>query len=346
MAPVASVLLLASCNDSSPVQPPPVIPPPPKIACPASVTVTSNGPQPSVVYGAATASFGSPPVNIVCSPASGSVFQIGETTVTCTATDEIQRTDTCTFTVTVTVPPQISLTTFVAYGDSMTAGEVVSEGVFSVSPRSRPFRVDTTVAYPTDLNAEMSALYTAQTITVTNLGQSGFTTKQLLNAMPSLIPTGVYQVFLLMAGANDLPAAEGGDTTAIPTAVDNMRQMIVQARNKGLRVFVATIPPEVPDETCFGEENGGAYAYVDPYNSALKTMIASQNAVLVDVNAAFVGRTSTLIDCDGLHPTPAGYKVIADTFFAAIKQTLQLPASTPQRTLAHPLVVPVPTRRR
>ena len=346
MAPVASVLLLASCNDGNPVQPPPVIPSPPKITCPTSVTVTSNGPQPSVVYGAATASFGSAPVSIVCSPPSGSVFQIGSTTVTCTATDQLQRSDTCSFTVTVTVTPQISLTKFVAYGDSMTAGEVISEGFASVRLGLRPFRVDSTLAYPTDLLAELSALYTAQTINVTNLGQSGFTTTQLLNAMPSLIPTGAYQVFLLMAGANDLPAAEGGDTTAIPTAVENMRQMIVQARNKGLRVFVATIPPEVPDETCFGEENGGAYAYVNPYNSALKSMIAFQNAVLVDVNQAFGTQASTLIDCDGLHPTSAGYRVIADTFFAAIKQTLQAPASTAQRTLAQPSVVPVPVRRR
>jgi lysophospholipase L1-like esterase len=345
MAPVASVLLLASCNDSNPMQPPPVIPNPPKISCPAPVTVKTNGPLPSVVYGSATSSFGSPPVNVVCSPASGSVFPIGTSNVTCTATDQLQRTDTCSFTVTVTVPPQISLTSFAAYGDSMTAGEVVSEGVFSLNPRSRPFRVDTTVAYPTDLLAELSALYSAQSIHVTNLGESGATTGKLKDDFPILVPTGVYQVLLLMAGANDLPAAEDGDTTAIPTAVDNMRQIITQARNKGLRVFVATLPPAVMGESCFGETNGGAADQVVPFNNALKTMLASQNAVLVDVYPLFVGKTSTLIDCDGLHPTKEGYQVIADTFFASIKQTLQVP-STPLRTLAQPSFAPVPVRRR
>jgi len=344
------VLLLASCNDANPVQPPPVIQNPPKISCPAPVTVKSNGPLPSVVYGSATSSFGSPPVNIVCTPASGSVFPIGTSNVTCTATDQLQRSDTCSFTVTVTVPPQISLTSFAAYGDSMTAGEVISEGQGisageGILQKARPYQLDKGVAYPADLLAELTAFYSAQTIRVDNLGVKGLTTQQLLDNMPSQIPAGVYQVFLLMGGANDLPAAEAGDPTAISEAVDNMRQMIVLARNKGLRVFVATIPPEVPNMSCFGADNGGDFDQVVPYNNALKAMLASQNAVLVDVYSAFVGRESTLIDCDGLHPTKLGYQVIADTFFASIKQTLQVP-STPLRTLPPPSFVPVPVRRR
>ena len=74
-------------------------------------------------------------------------------------------------------------------------------------------------------------------------------------------------------------------------------------------------------------------------------MVASENAALVDVNHAFAGQVSTLVDCDGLHPTAPGYQVIADTFFASIKQTLQVP-STPLRTLAPPSFAPVPVRRR
>ena len=345
MAPVASVLLLASCSSPTPVAPTPVIPNPPKISCPAPVTVKSNGPLPSVVFGSATASFGSPPVNVVCSPASGSIFQVGSTTVTCTAIDQLQRIDSCTFTVTVTVPPQISLTSFAAYGDSMTNGEVVSESADRAT--LRPFTVDHTVDYPTDLQKELRALYSAQTISVTNLGISQKTTQQLANTFPTSVPVGAFQVLLLMAGANDLAALAGSNTDStgvIPTAVENMRQMVVSARNRGLRVFVATIPPEVPNVSCHGESNGGASRFVAPYNDALTAMIASQNAALVDVYQAFNGQTSTLIDCDGLHPTIAGYQVIADTFFKVIVQNLQLPATTPQRTMAQPLFVPARPR--
>ena len=84
-------------------------------------------------------------MTVACSPASGSVFQVGSTTVTCTATDQRQRTDTCAFTVVVTVPPKLNLTTFVAFGDSMTAGEVVSEG--SV-PGFHVLAIDPGAAYP------------------------------------------------------------------------------------------------------------------------------------------------------------------------------------------------------
>jgi lysophospholipase L1-like esterase len=52
--------------------------------------------------------------------------------------------------------------------------------------------------------------------------------------------------------------------------------------------------------------------------------IAEREAItLVDVYEAFHGDNTTLIDVDGLHPTPAGYQAIADAFFKAIRQDLQ-----------------------
>ena len=44
----------------------------------------------------------------------------------------------------------------------------------------------------------------------------------------------------------------------------------------------------------------------------------------MDVYAAFHRDVTTLIDCDGLHPTPAGYQVIADTFFQKIRETMEV----------------------
>src|SRR6185503_12292687 len=48
-----------------------------------------------------TASDNCPGVTVVCTPASGSCFPVGTTTVTCTATDASGNTATCSFTVTV-----------------------------------------------------------------------------------------------------------------------------------------------------------------------------------------------------------------------------------------------------
>jgi lysophospholipase L1-like esterase len=332
MAPVASVLLLASCSSPTPVAPTPVTPGAPKISCPAPVTVKSNSGSLAVVYGAATASFGSPPVNVVCTPASGSVFPVGSTTVSCTATDQLSRTDACSFIVTVTAPPIINATTFLAWGDSMTAGEVVSEGQ---GLTSRALRVDTAVAYPTDLQTQLATRYASQTIVVLNRGVRGDTTAQMLSRLTGSALASA-QAFLLMGGANDLPQAEIS-ATAIPAAVNNMRSMVEQAKNAGMSVFVATLPPEISGESCLGEGPSGHPTVVDPYNVALRTMIASEAVTLVDVAQAFGPATSTLIDCDGLHLTPAGYHLLAQTFFTGIVAKLERPGTSPQRSTAVPL---------
>jgi subtilisin-like proprotein convertase family protein len=79
---------------------------PPTITCPANITVpgaTVNGCALSAVvsYPAPTASDNCAVGSVVCSPASGSTFPEGTTTVTCTATDTSGNTATCSFSVTV-----------------------------------------------------------------------------------------------------------------------------------------------------------------------------------------------------------------------------------------------------
>jgi len=76
---------------------------PPSITCPSNVTVVGTPGQPGAVvnYPAPTASDNCPGVTVLCSPASGSTFPVGTTTVTCTATDAAGNTATCSFTVTV-----------------------------------------------------------------------------------------------------------------------------------------------------------------------------------------------------------------------------------------------------
>ena len=78
-----------------------------QLACPAAITVTENpaGSGSAVVTYAATASDNCPGVSISYSPASGSSFPLGTTTVTATATDAANHTASCTFTVTVTATP-------------------------------------------------------------------------------------------------------------------------------------------------------------------------------------------------------------------------------------------------
>ena len=79
---------------------------PPVIRCPANVTAVPPAGQTSAVvtYPPPTVSDNLPGVNVVCSPASGSSFPAGVTTVTCTATDAGGSRASCSFTVSVGGP--------------------------------------------------------------------------------------------------------------------------------------------------------------------------------------------------------------------------------------------------
>jgi uncharacterized repeat protein (TIGR01451 family) len=75
----------------------------PAITCPANVTVVpaTIGALCAIVnYTAPVVTDNCPGATVVCSPASGSCFPIGTTTVTCTATDTSGNTATCSFGVT------------------------------------------------------------------------------------------------------------------------------------------------------------------------------------------------------------------------------------------------------
>jgi len=85
----------------------------PAITCPANVTASTDPNQCSAVvtYSNATATDNCPGVGTPsCSPASGSTFAKGTTTVTCTVSDASGNSASCTFTVTVndTQPPAIT----------------------------------------------------------------------------------------------------------------------------------------------------------------------------------------------------------------------------------------------
>jgi subtilisin-like proprotein convertase family protein len=74
----------------------------PTITCPANITVNNTANQcGSAVTYSATAADNCPGVSVSYSPASGSFFPVGTTTVTATATDGANNTASCTFTVTV-----------------------------------------------------------------------------------------------------------------------------------------------------------------------------------------------------------------------------------------------------
>lgn len=104
----------------------------PSIICPPNITVPAT--QGTACAGAAVVNDPAPTVSdncgattTVCVPASGSVFPVGTTTVTCTATDTAGNTATCSFTVTVAIAYDVCI-----LGDG--TGDTFSIVVNSASP--------------------------------------------------------------------------------------------------------------------------------------------------------------------------------------------------------------------
>lgn len=330
-------LALASFSCSTPTgptPPPPAEIEPPTIACPMSQTVTSSLNVPIVVtYGAPVTMGGKAPVATACSPESGSVFPVGVTPVTCTATDAEQRTSSCSVEIVVAAPPQIAITRFVAFGDSITAGEdgsaltAMGHSLGDADGRLFPFVVLAGREYPTVLQNELRSRYTLQgaSIGVRNVGVQSERAGDAatLTRFQREVVGGGHQAVLLMEGANDLRDAYDGSSRAIPDAISNLRSMVRTARGAGIRPYLGTLPPAFRDSPCGPPCRGLAADLVPGFNDQVRGVAAAEGISLVDVYAAFSG-DRTLISADGLHPNAAGYERIARAFFESIRATVEI----------------------
>ncbi len=296
---------------------------PPAISCPSPQTIQSlDGLPTSVAYGVAVTTGGTPPVTTTCAPQSGSTFPIGSTTVTCTAIDADHRASSCQFLVIVAPPPTLSLTRFVAFGDSLTWGEdgtqAASSSAFRTGTIHPAVQLQQSQTYPGALQQALIARYTQQSPTVANEGLPGeFVTGGAPSRLSSVLRDGHYDVLLLMEGSVDLSARN--DTVQL-AAIAGLRQMLADAKSRGVQPYLATVPPINP-----AGSRGIAASQVPSFNDQIRALAAADGVPLVDVYAALEGDVGTFIGSDGLHPTAAGYAKIADVFFTSIMKTLEVP---------------------
>jgi len=306
---LTATLGLAACG------PPPTAPDPtgPVVGCPSPVTAQSpdDGPV-SVSFASATFQGGVAPVTLSCTPASGTAFQVGTTTVTCTATDSRARANSCSFAITVRPVPALTFTRFLAFGDSLTEGVINPPG--AVFPNE---------AYPLKLQGLLAQRYTRQSMTVINAGIAGeqacCDSQHSIGGrrrLPDVLSRQRPDVVLLMEGTNDLLETDG-----FARGISALEQMVVDARSRGTLVFIATIPPQRSG----GVRNRGAVAALIPrFNDEIRALATRQSVTVVDVYAAILPDLQRLIGPDDLHLVPEGYTLIAQTFFDAIRAKLEV----------------------
>jgi lysophospholipase L1-like esterase len=160
-------------------------------------------------------------------------------------------------------------------------------------------------------------------------GISGQTTPQMLVRFRDDVIDLHPAVVQIMAGTNDV-AGNTGPMTPQETQ-DNIRSMVELAHAHGIRVILASIPPADMFPWKPGLETADKIVAM---NAWLKAYAARSGCVYADYWSALkqadgLGMRDGL-SSDHVHPTKAGYAVMAPVAEAAIRRALALPA--PRRT--------------
>ena len=311
---LATLVTLSACGKGkTPLQPDPTDPP--TIACDASVSLQVAAAPVTVDYAAPVVTGGAAPLAVSCTAPSGGTFPLGTTDVVCSATDAQQRRAQCVFQITVAIAPRLQGTRFLAFGDSITEGEVSA-------PATVPRALETQNSYPTVLQGLLRDRYVGQTneITVFNRGKGGETAgmgeDRLVDEIRALNPDAV----LLLEGANDVTSA----MNAAEVIGSSLRADINRAYRLGVKkVFISTLLPQV-----VGRQKAGDIDLLDAINVQIHYVAGLEGAIVVDAFQAFDPQKELLIGIDGLHPTAEGYRRLAELFFDAIRANFEMPEDT------------------
>jgi lysophospholipase L1-like esterase len=205
------------------------------------------------------------------------------------------------------VPPKLTITKFMAFGDSLT------EGVVSPAPTIL-MRLVTPQAYPGRLQAMLVERYTAQTPVVSNQGLAGELAEDGAARFVRAIRFENPDAVLLLEGINDIANQGQRGANAALAAMDTMMK---EARNRRVAVFLATLPPERESST-----KAISSSLLDRYNEDLRRLARGEGAVVVDLARDL---DVSAVGADGIHLTEAGYERVAALFLQAIIATKEIP---------------------
>ncbi|MGH9386056.1 MAG: SGNH/GDSL hydrolase family protein, partial [Vicinamibacterales bacterium] len=168
--------------------------------------------------------------------------------------------------------------------------------------------------YPTVLQRLLVSRFIAQasSIQVSNEGLPGETAPNAVPRFFNALGARGPQAVLLLSGYNGVtgPGGASGAAAAVST-------MASEARNRGMRVFIATLTPAKPGSRAIPD------LFLQNYNDRMRQVARGEGAVLVDLYVALSADVDAYIGIDGLHPNEAGYRKMAETFFAAVRADLE-----------------------
>jgi lysophospholipase L1-like esterase len=239
---------------------------------------------------------GRPPYAVECTPGSGTLHPIGESTVSCNAIDADMAKAACEFTVRVRVSRTLARTRFVAFGDSITLG------VFALNPLIMLGPPDT---YPYKLEQMLLERYPTQTFFISNRGAAGERTIQGADRLPRVLDVDKPDVLLLLEGVNAV--------RELPTArqLTALERMIRAAQDRQVEVIMATVMAIDPAKRSNGTSTQEA---IQALNAGIFELANNYGlGRVVDLFELF-STNMHLLGSDGLHPTLEGQTRIAEAF--------------------------------
>jgi len=154
-------------------------------------------------------------------------------------------------------------------------------------------------------------------------GISGQTTPQMLVRFRQDVIALRPKVVVILAGINDIAGNTGPSTQAM--IADNLMSMTEIAKANGIRVVLSSVLPAYD----FPWRRGiGPAPKVVALNAWMKCYAAQAGVVYLDYYAKMVdarGGLSPEMASDGVHPTEAGYRIMAPLAEAAIQEALRRP---------------------
>lgn len=154
-----------------------------------------------------------------------------------------------------------------------------------------------------------------------NRGISGQTTAQMVVRFHQDVVDLHPRVVVILAGTNDVAENTGPMTPEM--TLDNFRAMAEMARANGIRVVVCAIPPAGDFPWRKGLEPAGK---IRALNARLEAWSKAEGIAWVDYYTPLADANGAMqpgLSLDGVHPTAAGYAIMAPLAEAGIEQALK-----------------------
>jgi lysophospholipase L1-like esterase len=220
-------------------------------------------------------------------------------------------------------PREQAVTTIVTLGDSITKG--VRPGVSS----------EQTFAALVEQGLRSSAA----NLRVINAGIGGERTDQALQRLDRIIAMKPH-IVTVMYGANDSYIDQGKTASRITSEAfrSNLTQIVVELLRRGILPVVMTEPPWAADATPNGIGENPNVA-MRPFIEATREVAAEWRVPLIDHFAQWsqaeqAGQNLREWTTDGLHPNPAGHRVIARAMVGRLTEALAAPTQTRRKLLS------------